>query len=50
MIEREEHRMEWIEERRRHDGTVSEGPAGTLSWYRCGDQTYMCGIQGRAMK
>ena len=33
-----------------HDGTVSEGPAGTLSWYRCGDQTYLCGIQGRAMK
>lgn len=30
------------------DGTTSEGPAGTLQFYRCGDDLFLAGVEGRA--
>lgn len=31
------------------DGTTSEGPAGTLQFYRCGDDLFLAGVEGRAL-
>lgn len=33
-----------------HDGTVTEGPSGHLQFYKCGDKTYLAGIEGRAIR
>ena len=30
------------------DGTTSVGPAGTLQFYRCGNDTFLAGVEGRA--
>lgn len=31
------------------DGTVSQGPAGLLQFYKCGKETYLAGIEGKAL-
>lgn len=31
------------------DGSKTAGPAGLLQFYRCGDKSYVCGLQGRAV-
>lgn len=31
------------------DGTVGVGPAGMLQFYRCGENLYLAGIQGRSI-
>ena len=33
----------------RPDGTTSVGPAGTLQFYRCGNDTFLAGVKGRAL-
>ena len=31
-------------------GEVIEGPSGLLQFYRCGEASYLCGINGKAIK
>ena len=31
-------------------GEVIDGPSGLLQFYRCGEASYLCGINGKAIK
>lgn len=34
----------------RSDGEVIDGPSGLMQFYYCGDMSYLCGINGKAIK
>ncbi len=46
------HRVQHSGQSKRYntDGTISEGPSGLMQFYKCKGNTYLCGIEGQAIK